>query len=109
MEKETEKQIQELQILEQSLQSILMQKQAFEMELSETENAVSELEKTSDECYKLVGNIMVKAEKNALLKDLNHKKELIALRLKSLAAQEKKLAEESEKLRKKVLSKIDKQ
>ena len=37
---ETGKKIQELQILEQNLQNLLMQKQAFQIELNEIENAL---------------------------------------------------------------------
>ena len=104
--KETENQIQELQLLEQNLQSILMQKQAFQMELSEVENALEELAKTSQDVYKIVGNVLIKSQKDLLLKDLKSKKELMSLRLKNLDNQEKTLSEESEKLREKVLSKI---
>ena len=104
--KETENQIQELQLLEQNLQSILMQKQAFQMELSEVENALEELTKTSQEVYKIVGNILIKSQKDQLLKDLKSKQELMNLRLKNFETQERTLTEESEKLREKVLSKI---
>lgn len=106
--KETESQIKELQILEQSMQSILMQKQAFQLELSEVENAITELGKTSEEVYKIVGNIMLKYSKDNLNKELKQKKDLISLRLKSLDSQEKDLEATSENLRKKVLSKIKK-
>lgn len=104
--KETESQIKELQLLEQNLQSIIMQKQAFQMELSEVENALEELAKSSGEAYKIVGNIMIKSTKDDLLKDLKQKKDLIELRLKSINSQEKSLEEDSENLRKTVLSKI---
>jgi prefoldin beta subunit len=109
MDKETENQIKELQILEQNLQSLLMQKQAFQMELSETENALEELNKSNDETFKIVGNIMIKYSKENLLKDLKQKNDLISLRLKSIETQERSLTETSENLRKKVLSKIRKQ
>jgi len=108
MEKETENQIKELQMLEQNLQNILMQKQAFQMELSETENALEELNKYDEEVFKIVGNIMIKYSKENLLKDLKQKKDLFALRLKSLDSQEKSISETSESLREKVLSKIKK-
>ena len=106
--KETESQIKELQLLEQNLQSVLMQKQAFQMELSEVENAIEELGKVNDEVYKIVGNVMVKYSKENLLKDLKQKKDLLSLRLKSLDSQEKNLSETTESLRKKVLSRIKK-
>jgi prefoldin beta subunit len=106
VDQETEKNIKELQMFEQNLQSILMQKQAFQLELSETDNALAELEKSSEDVYKIVGNIMVKYSKAPLLKDLNQKKDLLSLRLKSLDSQEKSIAETAEDLRNKVLSKI---
>lgn len=106
IEKETEKQIRELQSSEQDLQNIMVQKQAFEMELSEIENASIELEKSKGEVYKIAGSIMIKTEKDVILKDLTDKKKLIELRLKSINSQEKSLQDETEKLREKVLSKI---
>ena len=47
-DKETQEKIQELQAFEHTFQNILMQKQAFQIELSETENALKEVEKTID-------------------------------------------------------------
>lgn len=106
IDKETESQIKELQMLEQNLQSVMMQKQAFQMELSEVDNAVEELAKSGDEVYRIAGNIMVKSTKEKLTKDLIQKKDLILLRLKAITNQEKSLQEKSEELRNKVLSKI---
>jgi len=106
MDKETENQIKELQVLEQNLQSILMQKQAFQMELSETENALEELSKANDETFKIVGNIMIKYSKENLSKDLKQKKDLLAMRLKSLDTQENSIGQKVESLRETVLSKI---
>lgn len=108
MDSETENQIKELQVLEQNMQSILMQKQAFEMELSETENALTELGKSKEDVYKIVGNIMIKYSKENLSKDLNQKKDLLNLRLKSISTQEKAIEANAEEKRKKVLSKIKK-
>lgn len=104
MDKETEAQIRELQMLEQNLQNILMQKQAFQLELSEVENALEELTKNNGEVFKISGNIMIKSSKENVLKDLKQKKDLISLRLKSLDSQEKNLSATSENLRKKVLA-----
>ena len=46
--KEQNKKIQEMQILEQNLQNFLLQKQAFQMELSETQSALKEIENSGD-------------------------------------------------------------
>jgi len=109
MDKETEEQIKELQMLEQNLQAIMMQKQAFQSEMSEIENAFEELEKTKDEVYKIIGNIMLKSSKETILKDLKEKREIIALRVKALDSQEKSFSDHTDELRKKVLSKIKKE
>jgi prefoldin beta subunit len=106
--KETEEQIKELQMLEQNLQNILMQKQAFQLELSEVENAIEELSKATGEAYKIVGNIMLKSSKEDLLTDLKQKQEIISLRTKSISAQETSLEKNADELRQKVLSKIKK-
>jgi len=45
----SERDIQEIHLLEQTLQNLLLQKQAFQMELSETEAALEEIEKSGDE------------------------------------------------------------
>lgn len=97
--KETQEKIQELQALEQSLQAILLQKQAFELELSETENALAEISKSNSDVYKIVGNIMIKFSAEDISKELNEKKEIISLRLKSLEKQESPLKEKIEDLR----------
>ncbi len=104
MDKDTETQIKELQMLEQTLQNILMQKQAFQLELSETENALEELSKNNNEVFKISGNIMIKSSKENILKDLNQKRDLMALRLKSLDTQEKSFSATAENIRKKVLA-----
>lgn len=107
IDKETEKQIQELQILEQNLQGILMQKQSLNLELTEVENAISELSKAKDkEVYKIVGQIMIKSNKEDLESDLKEKKDLASVRAKSLDKQEEGLTKDAESLREKVLKKI---
>lgn len=106
IDKETERQIQELQLLENSMQSLMMQKQSFQMEFSEIENALGELEKTKEDVFKIVGSVMIKAKKDELVKELKEKKELLQVRIKSLDSQEEKISSAAENLRAKVLAKI---
>ena len=106
LDEETAKQIQDLQVLEQNTQNLLIQKQAFQLELSETENALEEIKKSGDEVYKIVGQIMIKARKQELEKDLKQKKEIIDLRLKSMEKQESFLKEQLTKKRDEIMSKI---
>jgi prefoldin beta subunit len=108
IDKETEKKIQELQLLEQNLQNVLMQKQAFQLELNEVENAMDELKKSGEEVFKIVGQVMLKSNKADLQKDLKQRQDLISLRVKSIDTQEKSISKIAEELRKKVLDKIQK-
>ncbi len=106
IDKETEKKIQELQLLEQNLQNIVMQKQAFQMELNETENALEEVKKTTDDVYKLTGQIMIKSSKKEIEKGLTQKKDILSIRLTSIEKQEKILTEQSEKLHSEVMKQL---
>jgi len=108
VDKETESQIQELQMIEQNLQSILMQKQSLQLELGEIENALKEIQTAGDDIYKITGQIMIKSSKKDIEKDLKEKQNIISLRIKTLDEQEKTISKTSEELRKKVLSKIKK-
>ena len=106
MDQETQQKIQELQGMEQNLNNLVMQKQAFQMELTETENALSEISKSKDDVFKLVGNIMIKADKKKTEDDLTKKKDLLSLRLKSIDSEEKNLSDNAEALKKEVMANI---
>jgi prefoldin beta subunit len=95
----TEKQIQEMQILEQNLQNILMQKQAFQMELTETKSASEEIENSQDDVYKIIGSLMIKTEKAKIKEELTNKEKLLSIRLGSLEKQEENFSEKLEELR----------
>lgn len=105
---ETEQKISQLQMFEQSLQGFLGQKQQFQMQLVEVESALSELEST-EKAYKIVGNIMVEADKKELQADLNSKKEVLELRLKTMEKQETQVREKASKLQSEILKKIKKE
>jgi len=104
--KETQEKIQHLQIFEQNLQNLLLQKQAFQFELNETENALQEIGKTKDEVYKLLGQILIKSSKEEIEEELKNKKDILSLRVKSIERQESQLRQETEKIREEVMKKI---
>jgi prefoldin beta subunit len=88
--------IAQFQQMQQQIQVLSSQKLQLEAQLRDTERAISELEKTSDEApiYKSVGSLLVKAEnKESIVKELNEKKETIDIRIKALDRQEKHLME----------------
>ncbi len=95
--------IQELQILEQSLQNVLFQKQAFEMELSETQSAISEINNSSGEVFKIVGQLMIKSDSKKILNELKNKEKLIELRINSLEKQESSFSEKVNLIREEIL------
>jgi prefoldin beta subunit len=82
-----------LQQLQQTLQSILAQKQQVEMERSEVEQTIAELQKTADNAiiYKSVGSLLVKAEKPKVTEELVERKELLDTRSTVLARQEERM------------------
>ena len=82
-----------LQQLQQTLQSVLAQKQQVEIELTEIEQALSELQKMTDDAviYKAIGSLLVKAEKAKITADLNERKELLNTRATVLGKQEERL------------------
>ncbi|MBS1266669.1 MAG: Prefoldin subunit beta [Candidatus Woesearchaeota archaeon] len=107
MDKETEKKIQQLSMLEQNAQNTTVQKQNFQVQLTEVDSALKEID-NSDDIYKIVSNIMVKSEPKKLKKELTDRKEMIEIRIQSLEKQEKKLKEKASSLQKEVLEKIEK-
>ena len=106
MEKNQAEKLQELQILEQNLQSIIMQKQAFEMEMADVNNALEELKKQKDDVYKIVGSLMIKSKKDEIEVELKHKKEMLDLRLKNMDKQENSFKEKSFKIREELMSQL---
>lgn len=94
-----EQKIQELQFLEQNLQNIFYQKQSTQIELSEANSALKELENSGDDVYKIVGQLMIKADKETTKKELSEKKETLEKRHKQLEEQEQRLSEKISSLR----------
>lgn len=102
---EDKERFQELQIIEQSIQNILLQKQAYQMELSETKAALEELNSSGEEVYKMIGQLMLKTNKEKMKSEILSKEKLIELRISSLEKQEKNLSEQLQALRDEILSK----
>jgi len=82
-----------LQQLQQTLQSVMSQKQQVDAEQNETEQTLTELQKTADDAviYKSIGSLLVKAEKAKVTEELAERKELLTTRTTILARQEERL------------------
>ena len=88
-----QEQITKMQQSQQNLQSILMQKQQVEMENAESDRALEELKKASDDdqVFKYAGTILIKSDKKSLIDELEEKKELSKTKSTVLAKQEERL------------------
>ena len=97
-------QLARLQQLQQNLQAIMMQKQQVEIEKVETERALDELKKTTsdDTVYKLAGPLLVKSNRDGLIKDLEEKKELTNTRIVVLGKQESRVKENLKEVENKI-------
>ena len=102
---ETEQKIQQLQLSEQGLQNLLMQKQQLQMQVVEFESALNELE-GNKQAYRIVGNIMIEKEGAELQKEITEKKETVELRLKTLNTQEQNMREKTDALQKEVMEEL---
>ena len=94
-----------MQLLEQNLQNILMQKQAFQMEFAETQGSLKEIKSAKDDVFKIVGQLMIKSNKDKITEELSNKEKMIDLRIKSLEKQEQELSDKLTKLRDEFLKK----
>jgi prefoldin beta subunit len=97
-----------LQQLQQTLQAVVSQKQQLEMDMTETDRALTELEKVTGETpvYKSVGSILVKADKQALLSELKERKELLNTRVTVLGRQEERTRERVKDIQQKLQEKL---
>lgn len=104
---ETNKRIEELQVLEGQLQNFLAQKQTVQIEINEIENALNELKSSGDEVYKVVSGIMLRSSKEKLNKELKEKKKMLESKVDSFEKQEKILGKNAKTLRDELSSKIN--
>ncbi len=86
-------QLAQLQQLQQQAQAVMTQKAQIEGLIRETEAALRELEKSSDDAiiYKSIGEILFRADKLKLQEELKEKKDMMDLRLKTMSKQEERI------------------
>jgi prefoldin beta subunit len=97
-----------LQQLQQTLQAVVSQKQQLEMDMTETDRALAELEKIVGETpvYKSVGSILVKADRQILLSELKERKELLNTRVTVLGRQEERTRDRIKDIQQKLQEKL---
>lgn len=102
MDQVARQKLQDLQVLEQNLQGLLLQKQTIQADLNETLNALEEVKKTQDTVYKMVGSIMVVVDKKTTLEELEEKKKISELRNDSITKQEKIIESKARELQQEI-------
>jgi len=104
MERESENLLNQAQIYQQQIQTVMAQKSAFTMELNEIKKALEELEKTNEKSvFKLSGPLLIKVDTKDVKKDFSEKEIAINLRIKTMERQEQKLKEKIEGMREKIM------
>ena len=98
---ENNQELQEMQLLDQNLHNIMLQKQSFEMELSETKSAIAEIEKSGD-VFKLIGDLLIRKDKDKAKSELVDKEKILEMRIRSVEKQEEALSKRLEELREKL-------
>jgi len=90
-----QEQIMKMQQSQQSLQSVMQQKQHLEIENAETGKALEELRKVADgdAVYKQAGTVLIKSKKQELIDELEERIELTKTRATVLEKQETRLKE----------------
>ena len=103
-----QEQLLRLQQLQQTLQVVVSQRQQLELERSEVDRALSELEKMGDDAiiYKSVGALLVKSERKKVMDELRENRELIETRITVLARQQNRAEERAKELQQLIQEKI---
>ncbi len=99
--------INEIQLIEQNLHSLINQRQTFQAQTMEVESSLSEISKTKN-AYRIIGNIMIAADAEALKIELSSKKEMLDIRVKSVQKQEEKLKQKITDIQKEVMDAMKK-
>lgn len=102
-EEETQRMVNEFQVYQQQMQSLLMQKENLKMQNIEVDKALEELNATKQKsAYKMTGNIMINKPVDELKKELQEMKEAVDVRMKSLEKTEEKFNDRLQELQKKL-------
>lgn len=101
--KDAQNVLMQLQVYQQQLEQIAMQKQSFSIQMMEMERALEELKNYSGEdVFKNLGPVLIKTSKDDSVKDLSTKVGMLGDALKKVGETEKKLSEAAERAQKKL-------
>lgn len=93
-------QLAQLQQIQQQGQALAVQKNQIDITLKETELALEELEKLDDNAvvYRVIGDLLIKTERNKTKDALIEKKDTLNLRAQTLARQEERIQKRFQQL-----------
>ena len=90
--------------LQQQIQTFYIQKENSRVELNEINTALDELKTVEGDVFKQAGIIIIKSAPKKVSKELEEKKEIIELRIRSIEKKESALKEKFQKLHQELLS-----
>ena len=109
LSKGAQEKVRKLQQYEQNVQALNLQSQQLEKEMTEIDSAISALEdKATKDVFKIIGNIMVTADKIKLKADLNNQKKKIEIRISALEKQQEQIKQVAEAMQAEVLKTMKK-
>jgi len=97
-------QIEQFQQAQQQAQALATQRAQLQSLITEIERALEELAKAAEgtPVYKTVGRLLIKKNKEEMLKELQEEKETLELRVKVLSRQEERVVERLQEMREKL-------
>lgn len=97
---EAQEKIEELQGLQETAQTVAVQKQEAESTLTEARNALDELENIDEgtQMYRKVGELLVETEFDEAEDDLEEKVDSLEIRLETLEKQEERVQQQFDEL-----------
>ena len=100
-----EEKVHQLQMIEHNLNGLLSQRQQFHAQQLEIDAALNEMG-TSGKVFKVIGNIMLSKEPQALRTELEERKEMLGIRIKNIEKREHELKEKVKGLQDEVLKSL---
>ncbi len=106
--KSAQEKIKRIQIYEQKIQALAMQRQEIENNLNEIESALEAIKGSKEKSsFKIIGNVMVLKDNAEIKDELNFNKKKLEMRIKNLEKQENELKSVAEAIQKQALKEIE--
>ena len=98
-------QVSRLHQIQQNLQAIMMKKQQIEQETSDTDRAIEEIKKIDEDnkVYKRYNTLLIKANRENILKELEEKKDTLDIRMEVVEKQEKRVSDNLKEVENKII------